>query len=116
MQDARADADVALLCSPPQRTTGFSFGYNCGYGALSIWLGNRGLVGLPASPGLAGRLMCHVLSPLAVAAIKANLPQASHSFAPAIWLVCLGGISVFGAIGLGLYDPRLNRKHVGRLE
>ena len=60
MQDARADADVALLCSPPQRTTGFSFGYNCGYGALSIWLGNRGLVGLPASPGLAGRLMCHV--------------------------------------------------------
>ena len=56
------------------------------------------------------------LSPLAVAAIKANLPQASHSFAPAIWLVCLGGISVFGAIGLRLYDPRLNRKHVGRLD
>lgn len=77
---------------PLQRTTGFSFGYNCGYGILGG------------------------LSPLAVSAIKANLSASAHAFAPAIWLACLGAISLVGCAGLRFYEPRLGRPHVGRIE
>jgi hypothetical protein len=91
-----AMAAVALPCTriyePLSRTTGFSFGYNCGYGVIGG------------------------LSPLAVSAIKAGLSGSQHAFSPAIWLACLGGISLFGCLGLRMYDPRLNRRHVGRLE
>jgi len=91
-----AMAVVALPCTriyePLQRTTGFSFGYNCGYGVVGG------------------------LSPLAVAAIKAALPAASRAFAPAFWLLVLGGISIFGCFGLNLYAPRLGRPYVGKIE
>lgn len=91
-----AMANVALPCTriyePLQRTTGFSFGYNFGYGVLGG------------------------LSPLAVSAIKANLTAAAHPFAPAIWLACLGAISIVGCVGLRLYEPRLGRPYVGKIE
>ncbi len=77
---------------PPQRTTGFAFGYNFGYGILGG------------------------LSPLAVAAIKATLPLAYKAFAPAFWLLVLGGFSMIGCVGLGMYMPRLTRPHVGKIE
>ena len=91
-----AMANVALPCTriyePLQRTTGFSFGYNAGYGVIGG------------------------LSPLAVAAIKAGLPLAMRAFAPAFWLLALGAISIVGCLGLNLYAPRLGRPFVGRLE
>jgi hypothetical protein len=77
---------------PSQRTTGFSFGYNCGYGVLGG------------------------LSPLAVAAIKSSLGASAAAFAPALWLLCLGAVSILGCIGLSLYQPRLARPFVGRIE
>jgi hypothetical protein len=55
------------------------------------------------------------LSPLAVAAIKNSLPHAA-AFAPALWLLVLGGISLAGSYGLSLYQPRLARPYVGRIE
>jgi hypothetical protein len=139
-----AMANVALPCTriyePLSRTTGFSFGYNCGYGARRGRGRERGrerscaasdtLPGPTASaPRLTdpipmtppARFACRAgviggLSPLAVAAIKANLGGVNHAFSPAIWLVCLGGISLFGSVGLRMYDPRLNRPFVGRIE
>jgi hypothetical protein len=91
-----AMANVALPCTriyePLQRTSGFSFGYNSGYGVLGG------------------------LSPLAVAAIKSGLPAATKAFAPALWLLCLGCISFVGCFGLNMYAPRLGRKYVGRVE
>jgi hypothetical protein len=75
----------------PQRTTGFSFGYNCGYGVLGG------------------------ISPLAVAAIKAGLPHALTSFAPAFWLLALGALSLIGSVGLHLYLPRLAKPFVGKM-
>jgi hypothetical protein len=74
-----------------QRTTGFSFGYNCGYGVLGG------------------------ISPLAVAAIKAALPHGLASFAPAFWLLALGVLSLIGSIGLSLYIPRLAKPYVGKM-
>jgi hypothetical protein len=68
----------------------------------------------PAAQNLPG--VIGGLSPLAVAAIKANLPGYAHTYAPAIWLACLGGISVVGTIGLMLYQPRLAKPHVGKIE
>ncbi|KIZ07913.1 Alpha-ketoglutarate permease [Monoraphidium neglectum] len=91
-----AMANVGMPCTriyePLSRTTGFSFSYNCGYGIIGG------------------------LSPLAVAAIKANLPGHAFTFAPAIWLACLGGISIAGVIGLTIYQPRLAKPHVGKIE
>ena len=55
-------------------------------------------------------------SPLIVAAIKAVLPGSAHSIAPALWLLCLGAVSVLGDIGLRFYQPRLARPYVGRIE
>jgi hypothetical protein len=134
-----AMAAVALPCTriyePLSRTTGFSFGYNCGYGARR----GRGrwsvLCLVPACPSARLVPCAHQpyphtpltrparragviggLSPLAVSAIKAGLSGSQHAFSPAIWLACLGGISLFGCLGLRMYDPRLNKRHVGRLE
>lgn len=56
------------------------------------------------------------LSPLAVAAIKAGLPAVTRAYAPAIWLLCLGGITVVGTFALGMYMPRIARPHIGRVE
>ncbi|KIZ00773.1 Alpha-ketoglutarate permease [Monoraphidium neglectum] len=80
------------IYEPLSRTTGFSFGYNCGYGIIGG------------------------LSPLLVAAIKTGLPGHVHPFAPALWLLFLAGVSVLGDVGLRLYQPRLGKPFVGHIE
>lgn len=56
------------------------------------------------------------MSPLAVAALCAVLPVSAHVFAPAIWLAALAVLSLLGALGLRLYAPALNRRHIGKIE
>lgn len=56
------------------------------------------------------------MSPLAVSALVAVLPPAAHAFAPAIWLTVLAALSVLGVLGLRLYAPGLNRRHIGKME
>lgn len=89
---------VALPCTriydPLQRTTGFSFAYNVGFGVIGG------------------------LSPLAVTAIQTSLKQTNPSIvklAPAFWLLPLAFASVLGSIGLRLYMPRLNKPFIGKM-
>jgi hypothetical protein len=44
------------------------------------------------------------------------LPGSAHAIAPALWLLCLGALSILGDIGLRFYQPRLARPYVGRIE
>lgn len=39
-----------------------------------------------------------------------------QAYAPAFWLLALGGASVLGCVLMRLYMPRLNRPFVGRIE
>jgi len=91
-----AMANVGLPCTriyePLQRTTGFSFGYNAGYGVLGG------------------------MSPLAVTAIKAALPHSHLAYAPALWLAVLGVLSLIGSVGLAFVKPRLAKPFVGKME
>lgn len=91
-----AMANVALPCTriyrPLERTTGFSFGYNCGYGVLGG------------------------LSPMVITAMKSGLSESMEIYAPALWLLILGGASLIGCAGLAAYSPRLNKKFVGHIE
>ncbi|GBF92045.1 hypothetical protein Rsub_04392 [Raphidocelis subcapitata] len=91
-----AQANVALPCTriyePLQRTTGFSLGFNIGYGVIGG------------------------LSPFAVTAIQTSLPEGDRGYAAAIWLMALGAISVAGSFGLRLYAPRLSKPYVAKLE
>ena len=87
---------VVLPCtriySPLERTSGFSFAYNCGYGVLGG------------------------LSPLITTSIKKTLDVAVQPYAAPIWLLGLGGVTMIGCVGLRQYAPRLNKPFVGRLE
>jgi len=91
-----AMAIVVLPCTriyaPLERTTGFSFAYNCGYGVLGG------------------------TSPLIVTSIQADLAKDLKVFAPAFWLLALGGLSMIGCVMLRYYAPRLNKRFVGHLE
>lgn len=93
-----AMALVVLPCTriyePLERTSGFSFGYNTGYGILGG------------------------LSPMIVTSIKNDLGATTHiaNFAPEFWLLGLGVLSVIGCFLLKAYMPRLNKRFVGHLE
>jgi hypothetical protein len=74
-----------------QRTTGFSFGYNLGFGIIGG------------------------LTPLIVSMIKAAMPAASRAFAPAIWLGGLALVSLAGCAALRARVPRLAKPHIGKM-
>ncbi|KAL4444980.1 hypothetical protein ABPG77_004030 [Micractinium sp. CCAP 211/92] len=80
------------IYSPLERTTGFSFGYNCGYGVIGG------------------------LTPFAVSGIINSLGPDKEAYAPAFWLLGLGGASVLGCLLCYLYGPRLNKPFVGRIQ
>ncbi|KAL4447988.1 hypothetical protein ABPG75_005207 [Micractinium tetrahymenae] len=80
------------IYAPLERTTGFSFGYNCGYGVIGG------------------------LTPFAVSGIIDSLGADKEAYAPAFWLLGLGGASVLGCLLCYLYGPRLNKPYVGRIE
>lgn len=91
-----AMANVALPCTriyrPLERTTGFSFAYNCGYGVLGG------------------------LSPMVITAMKSGLSESMEIYAPAFWLLILGGAALVGSALLAAYSPRINRPFVGHIE
>jgi len=91
-----AMANVALPCTriyhPLERTTGFSFAYNCGYGVLGG------------------------LSPMVITAMKSGLSESMEIYAPALWLLILGSASLIGCALLTAYSPRLNKSFVGHIE
>lgn len=80
------------IYGPLERTTGFSFGYNCGYGVIGG------------------------LTPFAVSGINNSLGPDNEAYAPAFWLLGLGGASVLGCLLCYLYGPRLNKPFVGRIQ
>lgn len=142
------------IYAPLERTTGFSFGYNCGYGELSCpvtqiatnvcacmhadavdaqslaptmlqlppnFLSSSATTTTNSSIALhyAPRTAAGViggLTPFAVSSIIDDLSESKKAYAPAFWLLALGGISVLGCLGMRMYAPRLNKRFVGRIE
>lgn len=80
------------IYSTLERSTGFSFGYNLGYGVLGG------------------------LSPLIITSIQHALPEQQQQWlAAALWLAAMGALSAVGIALLLWRIPRLNRACVGRL-
>lgn len=80
------------LYNPLERTTGFSFGYNCGYGVIGG------------------------LTPFAVTGIIDSMGADTKAYAPAYWMLAMGGASLLGCLMVRMYEPRLNKPYVGRIE
>ncbi|PSC68521.1 Alpha-ketoglutarate permease isoform B [Micractinium conductrix] len=80
------------IYAPLERTTGFSFAYNCGYGVVGG------------------------LTPFVVTSIIGDLDPALKAYAPSFWMLALGGASLLGCYLMKLYSPRLNKPFVGRID
>lgn len=83
---------MTRVYAPLERTTGFSFGYNCGYGVIGG------------------------TSPMVITAMRAALGPSTQAFAPAFWLLALGGLALIGSVLMRFYSPRLAKPFVGRIE
>ena len=80
------------LYAPLVRTTGFSFGYNCGYGVIGG------------------------LTPIIITAIRTSLSDSMRVYAPPLWLLALGAVSLVSCSLLHRFRPRLNKNFVGHIE
>ena len=80
------------LYAPLVRTTGFSFGYNCGYGVIGG------------------------LTPIIVTAMRTALPVSMRVYAPPLWLLATGALSLVGCTLMHLFRPRINQHFVGHIE
>ena len=82
------------IYGPLERATGFSFGYNCGYGVIGG------------------------VTPFVVSSIISDLGPGSAmtAYAPCFWMLALGGASLLGCALLRMYAPRINKPFVGRIE
>jgi len=82
---------MTRMYSPLERTVGFSFAYNCGYGVLG---GTSAMVATQWKSDLG---------------TKAN-------YAAPFYLTIMAFISIVGCVLVRFYAPRLNKRHVGHLE
>jgi MFS family permease len=82
---------VSRIYKPLERTTGFSFGYNLGYGVLGG------------------------CSPLIITSIEYSMVHDSKWLAPSVWLSALGVMSIIGVFALRKLKPRLNEPCVAKL-
>jgi hypothetical protein len=80
------------LYAPLVRTTGFSFGYNCGTGIIGG------------------------LTPVVITAIRTNMSDSMEVYAAPLWLLALGSLSLIGCALMLRFRPRLNKKFVGHIE
>ena len=80
------------LYAPLVRTTGFSFGYNCGYGVIGG------------------------LTPIIVTAIRTALPESMRVYASPLWLLATGALSLVGCLLMHFFRPRINQNFVGHIE
>jgi MFS family permease len=82
---------VSRIYKPLERTTGFSFGYNLGYGVLGG------------------------MSPLIITSTEYGMTHGTKWLAPAVWLTALGALSIIGVFALRKLKPRLNEPEVTKL-
>ena len=56
------------------------------------------------------------LTPFAVSSIIDSMSTSQKAYAPAYWLLAMGGASLLGCALMRLYAPRLTKPYVGRIE
>lgn len=56
------------------------------------------------------------LTPFAVSGVIGDLGADMKAFAPAFWLLALGGASLVGCVLMRMYAPRINKPFIGRVE